>query len=1063
MKRQVDLETNINGDPKGFNTAARSATEHARRLERANRQLEERMKKMNLQMARSTKSAGLMGDGMATLAAGGATIAPAFLAAGAGVTAFTALAAPAIMRVVKAQEDLVSKWDSLSDAEKTSAAGLRTLMGQYKALARELEPETLAVFNQALEVTGRLMPKLAPTARVVAAEMGHFVDRLNTAVDSPEAAEFFSFLESSAGPATRQLGDVLGSATTAAMSLTQALGPLAGGGLQLVGMLLDLVAGISSAAPGLTQLAVLTMALRGPVSGLGDMLGSAGYKLTEFGDGASGVRGKATGLGKALSSAGAVLAGPWGVAVAAAVGLLGAFAASGADAAAQAARFEDAIRQDAGALGATTRALVTQTLEQEGLLKVAQANGVALDTYTDAILGTGDAHAQVTAQLDAIIAANRAKYDSDKLSFEGYKTGIDGAIQLKAALRGQNETIVSAVESYRRLQAAQQSGTSATDTIRLAWEAAADTGLTVKERVDALSAAFEAFFNPSLAVYEAATRLEGSFDRAREAIAKSHGEMGTQSAVALTARDAFSGLLRDVQGTAAATLAYTQDVGAARQAVADQLPVLYALAGTNRAAKAQVDALATSSGISAERIRALGDRGAELRNKVPKNLKITADTGQAWGAIGALVTRMQTLSNGVTVPVRYVQRGPGLQQVNIFGQHAAGGMVHGPGTGTSDSVPILASNGEYVINARATARHRQLLEAINADRFARGGPVGAPRGYAAGGPVGAGATVPLGDFVSRYMGSTPITKSDYLKVVRSHKDAVEQLRKAERKLADDRRHRRGARAIADDEARVRKERRDLATVTDKLSTAESRYKKSKMKPLARLTSALSLGIKNTTAFVRNLETIAKRGFPELAQQLLAMGGPEAEKYAAGAAKLSAGKLRALNRKVQAASKAQARLEALPNVLAVKAARKAGARSIPAVMKATGLSEDDLKETYAAMGYASGGIVRYARGGVRPGPGVATRPTLLMGEGRAPEGFVPYDPAYRTRAKGLVAQIAADFGMTRAMPAAAAGGGVVRVVLDVRGADSEMLRMMRKMVRVEGGGNVQVALGNSRAT
>jgi hypothetical protein len=40
-----------------------------------------------------------------------------------------------------------------------------------------------------------------------------------------------------------------------------------------------------------------------------------------------------------------------------------------------------------------------------------------------------------------------------------------------------------------------------------------------------------------------------------------------------------------------------------------------------------------------------------------------------------------------------------------------------------------------------------------------------------------------------------------------------------------------------------------------------------------------------------------------------------------------------------------------------------------------------------------------------------------------------------------------------------GGGVVRVVFDFAGADTQMARALRGMVRVEGGGNVQVALGS----
>lgn len=44
---------------------------------------------------------------------------------------------------------------------------------------------------------------------------------------------------------------------------------------------------------------------------------------------------------------------------------------------------------------------------------------------------------------------------------------------------------------------------------------------------------------------------------------------------------------------------------------------------------------------------------------------------------------------------------------------AAGGAVTGPGSGTSDSILRWLSNGEFVVNAAATAQHRGLLEALN--------------------------------------------------------------------------------------------------------------------------------------------------------------------------------------------------------------------------------------------------------------------------------------------------------------------------------------------------------------
>jgi chemotaxis protein histidine kinase CheA len=59
---------------------------------------------------------------------------------------------------------------------------------------------------------------------------------------------------------------------------------------------------------------------------------------------------------------------------------------------------------------------------------------------------------------------------------------------------------------------------------------------------------------------------------------------------------------------------------------------------------------------------------------------------------------------------------------------ARGGYVTGPGSGTSDSIPTLLSNGESVINASSTKMFRPLLSTINTigggRKFAEGGVVG---------------------------------------------------------------------------------------------------------------------------------------------------------------------------------------------------------------------------------------------------------------------------------------------------------------------------------------------------
>lgn len=52
------------------------------------------------------------------------------------------------------------------------------------------------------------------------------------------------------------------------------------------------------------------------------------------------------------------------------------------------------------------------------------------------------------------------------------------------------------------------------------------------------------------------------------------------------------------------------------------------------------------------------------------------------------------------------------------------GIITGPGTGTSDSIYARISNREFIVNADATSRYRQLLEQINSNSFSTGGYAG---------------------------------------------------------------------------------------------------------------------------------------------------------------------------------------------------------------------------------------------------------------------------------------------------------------------------------------------------
>lgn len=134
-----------------------------------------------------------------------------------------------------------------------------------------------------------------------------------------------------------------------------------------------------------------------------------------------------------------------------------------------------------------------------------------------------------------------------------------------------------------------------------------------------------------------------------------------------------------------------------------------------------------------------GKKWAEQANKylrpIPSvnqsqfNTDLTNMTTSSWNTGNAIQTNL-TRSATVTIGYTYRQNNspPRTQQI------ATGGWVHGEGTSTSDSIPAMLSNGEFVINAKQASRFGALLQAINNGQYGKGYGKDAP-GYANGGQV----------------------------------------------------------------------------------------------------------------------------------------------------------------------------------------------------------------------------------------------------------------------------------------------------------------------------------------
>ena len=103
-------------------------------------------------------------------------------------------------------------------------------------------------------------------------------------------------------------------------------------------------------------------------------------------------------------------------------------------------------------------------------------------------------------------------------------------------------------------------------------------------------------------------------------------------------------------------------------------------------------------------------------SKVITLAQIAIDTGRAISAgvasasampfpsnLAAIATTVATVIANVTTAISTVKSA----------KFAEGGKVNGPGTGTSDSVPAMLSNGEFVMTAAATRMFEPLLSVMN--------------------------------------------------------------------------------------------------------------------------------------------------------------------------------------------------------------------------------------------------------------------------------------------------------------------------------------------------------------
>jgi cell wall-associated NlpC family hydrolase len=751
---QRDLTVNIDGDPSGFDRASDDVVVRSLAMERQIAKLERQMATYEAQVKKTSatqerqaatadRATKQMQGGFVSLVSAGLAAGSAVAGAGAAFVLFSAVAAPSILKVVKAQTDLVNQYAGLDARQKTSSILVQGLVTDYQNLAKAYEPQALAAFNSVVLTAKGLMPQLSSVVAKSTFGIQDFTGQINHFLQGRDAAQFIAWAGDTAPQALHTLGTTATQTTTLATTLVQQVAPLGLTFLQAANGGLSLVNALAKSNPELAQLAITGLAIRAPITGAVASLGNLGEKLSKAGNSA-GFLSKAGRSLNAVTGAGPALYVAAGTALAF-------FALKAFSAKTSTDKLIDSLVISTHAVGNNVAGYreLAQELTQQLNKSLAETNAAQVQVGGSSGKLAG---ANAAAGREAVIHAQQQQVLRSKLSDTtvaiknitngaqqlGQRMGVTSsqAIELADAAGVNLATSVDksgkltneAAAKIEQYSAAVRLAKNPTESLKLDFDAAGNSALLMKDRVTALQAALDAYFTPSIAAYKATIQLKDGFASLGPLLKAARGDMSGNTAASRQLQSAFADQLNTVATLYTATFNQTKSVEAASGAVKRQLPLLYALAGNNKSAREQVDALARSTHnvVGATNIshdaflaqaRAMGiatGRAQDLWNKLQqihsRTANITIDATGNWNAKAG-----QNLPNATF--------------------HAEGGAVPALWSGASrayDSQPAVLRVDEHVWTPEevdAVGGHGAMY------RMRRMAKAGKLKGYASGGRV----------------------------------------------------------------------------------------------------------------------------------------------------------------------------------------------------------------------------------------------------------------------------------------------------------------------------------------
>lgn len=701
--------------------------------------------------ATAGKSVGLLATSIITL---GPALIPVAAGAAAAGGALVGMGAAGILAFKGIQAEIKAG----TTAGLIFSKGLDTLKGDLGTLEATAASNILGPFVDGVASIHHLMPSLNQDIGMFAGQLGrvassvlsgiisgfHTLSPLMVQVGSGFESAAKSFQRFASGSGLQKFGDyaasvlpsvvsTLQSLGTAAIHIVEAFAPI--GSTVLAG--LKAVSDVINSIPVGVLSAFATAAVSAVIALKGmQIAGSVAGGISRLSVALGGAALSATAMGLASAGIGAAL----GIAT---------FLWAKHEAAVQANKqqiqsYTDALIQSKGAIDANVRSMTAKNLQDKVSSDTLSKLHLSLSDLTAASLGNADAMAKVQANTQkygsSLTVMNRAQLESGTSSRQFTKD----AQGVRDAVKQNNDQITKAQANqiaYAQAMADTNVVTGRTASSTLAAQAAKklETQATKNQTAatNALNQAMDAEISKQATLAGGQLAVDQALLTLTKTLKTNKGAMNAHTQAGIDDRQAILGVVTSLQSQRDTLIKTGGDVVGATRKYRDQATQLldnikrqdgagssaYKYAQKLLAIPKSIDTLISTPG--AIRAAAQADNVHRQIDAIPpsKTAHIRVDAGGALLQVQQVQAAIAALK-GRSVPITVYQQNAFNKQAAMPGHSATGGPIAGPGTRTSDSIPTMLSNGEYVVKADAVDRYGvAFFDQLNAMRLAGGGPV----------------------------------------------------------------------------------------------------------------------------------------------------------------------------------------------------------------------------------------------------------------------------------------------------------------------------------------------------